>query len=420
MAGDDCSLHHDLRSLTPKQQIDHQENQVLTCALQVALTGLGKPIDHVALADVFAASPWFENLARYSDMFADMGLQTVPSSNWQFHALNDYYPRVKSTLPMVEMINLYMVSGSNWPLHQNAEALAVSQNMNSKLHFAVHAPLADIPVPHTEVYRKEALLSGAAGAFFAKHPEGVMVKLLGLAGSRNVFAVADLGECLRQIAEYDAEIEVLLQEKLDTTRWREMTVDLTITPESISISNVRQILFAGGKWVGNFISPDLVVSDKHREVLMRVGEYARAHGYVAPEGVNCGIDYFIAGDDIIVTEINARWTGGLFPAQFISLLGVQDAAVAFFDMLPLAEMETLSHFQREYLFPGTGRDFSYIPMGFTPFSTEIDGKENYFTWQVVTGDFAAFVAAKNTVLSPEALPTAESILKEALLWAALS
>jgi hypothetical protein len=148
MAGDDCSLHHDLRSLTPKQQIDHQENQVLTCALQVALTGLGKPIDHVALADVFAASPWFENLARYSDMFTDMGLQTVPSSNWQFHPLNDYYPRVKSTLPMVEMVNLYMVSGSNWPLHQNEEALAVSQNMNSKLHFAVHAPLADPSAPH--------------------------------------------------------------------------------------------------------------------------------------------------------------------------------------------------------------------------------------------------------------------------------
>jgi len=415
MAGDDCSLHHDLDSLTPKQQVDHQENQILTCALQVALTGLGKANDYVALGAPFTAPAWRNLLTHYSEMFTQMGLESVPSEHWQFHPLEGYYEAIAAAMPEVDLTNLYMVSGSNWPLHQNEEALAVSQNMNSKLHFAVHAPLADIPVPHTEVYRKEALLSGAAGAFFAKHPEGVMVKLLGLAGSRNVFAVADLGECLRQIAEYDAEIEVLLQEKLDTTRWREMTVDLTITPESISISNVRQILFAGGKWVGNFISPDLVVSDKHREVLMRVGEYARAHGYVAPEGVNCGIDYFIAGDDIIVTEINARWTGGLFPAQFISLLGVQDAAVAFFDMLPLAEMETLNHFQREYLFPGTGRDFSYIPMGFTPFITEIDGKENYFTWQVVTGDFAAFVAAKNKILSPQALPTAESILKEALL-----
>ena len=36
----------------------------------------------------------------------------------------------------------------------------------------------------------------------------------------------------------------------------EMTVDLTITPQDVSISNVRQILFAGGKWVGNYISPE--------------------------------------------------------------------------------------------------------------------------------------------------------------------
>ena len=44
MAGDDCSLHHDLSSLTPKQQVDHQENQVLTCALQaVSYTHLTLP-----------------------------------------------------------------------------------------------------------------------------------------------------------------------------------------------------------------------------------------------------------------------------------------------------------------------------------------------------------------------------------------
>ena len=52
MAGDDCSLHHDLSSLTPKQQVDHQENQVLTCALQVALVGLGKTTDHVEVSQI--------------------------------------------------------------------------------------------------------------------------------------------------------------------------------------------------------------------------------------------------------------------------------------------------------------------------------------------------------------------------------
>ena len=65
MAGDDCSLHHDLASLTPKQRIDHQENQVLTCALQVALVGLGKSVDHVALGAPFTNGTWRNMLSHY-------------------------------------------------------------------------------------------------------------------------------------------------------------------------------------------------------------------------------------------------------------------------------------------------------------------------------------------------------------------
>ena len=90
MAGDDCSLHHDLGSLTPKQQVDHYENQVLTCALQIALTGLGKQVDHVALAEAFSEAPWHAHLRHYSQMFQQMGLESVPSSHWQYHPLDGF------------------------------------------------------------------------------------------------------------------------------------------------------------------------------------------------------------------------------------------------------------------------------------------------------------------------------------------
>ena len=46
--------------------------------------------------------------------------------------------------------------------------------------------------------------------------------------------------------------------------------------------------------------------EAHKSVLMQVGAYARDHGHVAEEGINCGIDYFVSGDEVIVTEINAR------------------------------------------------------------------------------------------------------------------
>ena len=414
MAGDDCSLHHDLSSLTPKQQVDHQENQVLTCALQVALVGLGKAGDHVALGTPFTDPAWRAMLGHYGEMFAAMGFDSVPESQWQFHPLDGYYESVAKSLPEVDLINLYMISGSNERLHQDPEALAVSRNVNSKLHFAEHAPQAGLPVPRTEVYAKRAIREGEADRLFSELPNGVMVKLLGLAGSRNVFAVDSVADCLSQIEEYDDDVKILLQEKLDISQWREMTVDLTITPQDVSISNVRQILFAGGKWVGNYISPELEVPEAHKAVLMQVGAYARDHGHVAEEGINCGIDYFVSGDEVIVTEINARWTGGLFPAEFLRRLAITQPAVAFFDMVPVAQSEAVQTFQREHLFPAAGDAFAYVPMGFTPFAMEIEGSERYFVWQIVVGDFAAFVEAKRQALPEDSFPTAELILQEAL------
>ncbi len=414
MAGDDCSLHHDLGSLTPKQQVDHYENQVLTCALQIALTGLGKQVDHVALAEAFSEAPWHAHLRHYSQMFQQMGLESVPSSHWQYHPLDGFYESVSQTLPTVQLLNLYMWSGSNFPLHQDRSALDMSRNVNSKLHFAQHAPIAGLPVPQTQVYAKSAIAAGEADHFFDASSTGLMMKLLGLAGSRNVFKVDSASECMERIEEYDDDVQVLLQCVLDTSNWQEMTVDLTITPERVEISNVRELLFAGGKWVGNYLSPELEIADGHRKILHQVGEYARDHGYVSDRGTNCGIDYFISGDDIMITEINARWTGGLFPAQYLRRLGVNQPAVAFFDMVDCQDRDALEAFQREHLYSGGDGVFSYIPMGFTPFEMEIEGSARYFVWQIVVGDFAAFVEAKTRSLPASAFPTANLILEEAL------
>jgi hypothetical protein len=414
MAGDDCSLHHDLSQLTPKQQHDHWENQVLTCALQVALNGLGKPQDHVAMATQFTDPLWSDLLAHYRTMFRSMGFASVDEDRLSFHDLDHFYESVAMAIPAVELVNLYMISGSNACLHQSDEAYLTSRNVNSKLHFALNAPKAGIPVPHTAIFTKASLHDGAADALFNAHPEGLMVKLLGLAGARNVFKARDLSECLGLIDQYEDDVEVLLQEILAAGRWQEMTVDLTVKPDSVEISNVRQILFAGGVWVGNYISANLPLPAAHQRTLIAVGEYARAQGHVSEEGVNCGVDYFIDGDDVMVTEINARWTGGLFPTEFLKRLGITESAVAFFDMVRVDALESIKAFQLDHLYPQSDSEFAYISMGFTPFRIEVDGVERCFLWQVVVGDFAAFVKARNQSLAEDLFPTATMILEEAL------
>jgi peptidoglycan hydrolase-like protein with peptidoglycan-binding domain len=83
-------------------------------------------------------------------------------------------------------------------------------------------------------------------------------------------------------------------------------------------------------------------------------------------------------------------------------------------MVPVAQSDAVRAFQSMHLFPASGEAFAYIPMGFTPFAMEIEGAERYFVWQIVLGDFAAFVEAKRQALTEDAFPTADLILQEAL------
>jgi hypothetical protein len=413
MAGDDCSLHHDMDQLTARQQVDHAENQMLTAALQVALTGLGKPGDEVALVDQFQQSEWQSLLSHYRQLFEGMNLDPVLPGGLHYVSQDAYYQQVADIDSAAELLNLYMISGSNAVLHRNDKALAVSQNVNSKLHFARNAPAAGIPVPETQIFTKTQIQQGDADTFFNRNAGGVMVKILGLAGARNVIAVTSRAECEAYIEEFDDSLEVLLQHKLDTDRYIEMTVDLTLDPAGVAINNIRKILFADGKWVGNYFGPENALSPAHRQVLLTVGEYARAQGHVQDEGTNCGIDYFIDGDDVIVTEINARWTGGLFPAEFLRQLAYDGPAIAFFDTVPVAERDRLCEFQRLTLHGADNRlPFSMVPMGFSPFPLGEPGQEIFICWQLVLGDFQAFVGARDGHLSGQAFPTATAIARD--------
>ena len=54
-----------------------------------------------------------------------------------------------------------------------------------------------------------------------------------------------------------------------------------------------------------------------------------------------GIDFFIGKNgEISITEINARWTGGLFPAEILTKINNKRDAIPFFDVVPLEKKES--------------------------------------------------------------------------------
>jgi hypothetical protein len=414
MGADDCSLFFDMETLTEKQRIDHRANIALTSALQVALIALGKPIDHVAMFEEFQSEPWAGLLERYRRHFRRAGYPSIPPDHVIHGRSKDFYDSIADRLPDVELISLYMVSGTNAALHKDPAALAVSRNLNSKFHFAVHAPAFGIPVPETFLTTKAGLSDPESLAFLDRHlasDGAVMLKINGLAGARNVTSVSSLAEIEAYIAQYADDMGVLLQKKLDLRDFTEMTADLCVTDADIRIANVRHILFADGVWVGNFVPRTYSLTPAQEAALIRVGEYARHHGIGAPEGENCGIDYFVGpGGEIVVTEINVRWTGGLFPTQAVERIKPRGIdMVVCFDLVPTGKADAYMDFVEAHP-PGPGEGaFSCVSLGFSPFEQDIDGTPHIFVWHMVMGDFRAFHAEKCASLPPGVLGTTDLI-----------
>lgn len=414
MAGDDCSLFFDLDGLTEKQRADHLANIELTGMLQVVLIALGSQADHVGLYEEFRAEPWSGLLERYRRNFMAAGFECIPPTHFVYGRKLDFYNSIADRIPTVDLISLYMVSGSNGVIHKSPQALAVSRNLNSKFHFAAHAPDFGIPVPATHVTTKAGLSDPASLTFLEDHLDrdgAVMLKISGLAGARNVTSVASLAEALDYVAQYDNDMAVLLQKKLDVSQYTEMTVDLCVTNNETRIANVRRILFADGVWVGNFVPAANPLTREQEAILLKVGDYARNHGLGAPEGNNCGIDFFVGPNgEIIVTEINVRWTGGLFPTEALKRIKPQGIdAVVCFDVCPVAEIDAYLDFVEDHRPGPDDGAFSCLSLGFAPFEQDIEGVPHIYVWHLVMGDFSAFHRMKCAQLAKGVLPTTDLI-----------
>ena len=410
MCGDDCELFFERDQFNEKQLAEHQENRDLTSLLQVALMFMGKPADHVALFDTFLQPPWRGLLDTFNGLYRDICGPVVSLEHCHFYSHESFYARAAADRGADALAGLYMISGSNKAVHQSDRLWSISQAVNSKMRLAQDAPAYDIPVPETLVTTKGALNAEQAADFLARHQGGAMLKIKGLAGARNVTEVRSPSDCEAYLSTFGADTEVVLQERLNSDEWTEMTVDLSISDSNIVITNVRRILFADGLWVGNYLRDDLAVSDRHRQALLNVGAYVQSLGYSTPEGLNCGIDYFTNGDDIRIIETNARWTGGLFPAWMRHRLNLGNRpTVSFFDSIAVDRLAKYVAFAEAHLHQPGEQAFTAVPLGFSPYTFTAEGRQRLFIWQMVIGDLEAFKQAKSAALGAGEMSTADKI-----------
>lgn len=412
MSSDDVPLYFDMDKLTKKQKQDHMEMCMLIGMLQICLIAISKPEDYVGVYEAIERQPFKEILERYYGMMLKAGFEVVPRDHLITASVDRFYEELADKLPAVEAINFLMVSRSNEVIHGDSAAIDRNIKLNSKFHFAENAPGYGIPIPETLCVSPPLNGNAEVDSLFARHGNQIMLKMPGTPGGRNVMAVstvADADEALKE--HYSGLADVVLQQRLDLGMYEEWTVDLLVTDRSITIDNCRHILLADGIWVGNHIPPENPLTDAQKAVLLNVGEYARSFGLGSPEGNNLGIDFFIGKDgDIIVTEINPRWTAGLFPSEILKRLGRTDRhAIAYFDRLTMDSYSQYLDYVEQRLPSAEERSFDVMPIGFSPFDLEVDGQQILNVWLVVRGDFAAFRDEVKGLFGPGNFPAADLI-----------
>jgi hypothetical protein len=417
LSSDDVPLYFDMANLTPKQQADHMEMCVLVSMLQTCLFAISKPEDYIAVFDGIEQQPFKDILKRYHAMMRKVGLSVVPLDHLVPASTEHFYQEVAENMPDVDIVNFLMVSRSNENIHGNASAIDMILKLNSKYHFAQNAPAHGIPVPESLTVHPPIAGNADAQSLFARHNNQIMMKLDGMPGGRNVMAISSAAEADKILQDvYPGATEVVLQHKLNLDDYDEWTVDLLVTDTSITIDNTRHILIADGNWVGNHIPPHSPLSQAQEDILIKVGEYAQSFGYGSPEGSNMGIDYFIGKEgDVIITEINPRWTAGLLPSEVLKRIGKTDQhTIAYFDMVKIEDYDQYLNYIETRL-PGSGeRSFEVMPIGFSPFDLEVEGQKVLNIWLIVRGDFKAFRNEVREQFSPGNFPVADLIPLEVI------
>ncbi len=411
MAADDLPLHFDMEDLTEKQKADHYEQNQLLAMLQVALLSISKPEDYVALFDDFQQAPWREILEHQHALTTKAGIPMVPLDHIVHAPIETFYEDLADKIPNVDLVTFLMMSRSNEVIHKDQSVIDRMLKLNSKFHFAENAPGFGIPMPDTIIASQPLSEDEAAVAFFAKHGNKVILKMTGQPGSRNVQAVNSMEEAEEYLSQYRDSDPVLVQERLALENYVEWTADLLITDKSVTLDNVRRILVADNLlWIGNMIHAEPQLTSEQEAILIKVGEYARSFGFGTEVGDNLGLDYFIGKDgEVIVTEINPRWTAGLFPTQALRRIDRQGRdAVPYFELLKLDQVRQFQDFASERP-PGNSGDFAVMPLGFSPVEREMDGVARVFYWLVVVGDFAAFRTAAKNLLGDDALPNGDMV-----------
>ncbi|MFB9905559.1 hypothetical protein [Allokutzneria oryzae] len=250
-----------------------------------------------------------------------------------------------------------------FPVEQHTRT---SGYLNAKTSFPDLAKKYSFDIPKSVVTAVRHLRAVAVSEFgFPTVP--VYVKMDGLGGGYNVARVVNDRDLDLVLDSYAADQHCVIQEAVDSSYFE--TIHLyTLADSGIEYQGSRVKITTDGQWYGNIFLPELRLTERQRRTADAAAYAAWHGGYRAREPLLIGLDGFMNGDELLITEFNARWLGSS-PAEYImKRLGIYNkvAALSVFDYVAEGEVQLFMDWVEKNLYRSgeqPARDFMLLPMG---------------------------------------------------------
>ncbi len=403
------------KDLPSRLREQHQLELNAVGKYQQAFIIAAQPKSHVALFSDFRHPKWHDLFQWHYKLALEIGLDILPQNHMHFFSRDNFYAEIFNHKQSSGKLICCGYGFQNVSYIENQNLLKISQQGHSKFELARNALDYNIPIPKSLVIKKSEVLSKEVHQFFDRRSSGVIAKFMGMGGATNTFEVKDPEACHKGLSGFDSEFECLLQEKLNLLEYKEMAVDIKMQDDTFEIDNVRQVLVTHDQ----YWHPNIKLKPEHLSALSNVVTYMRQLGFTHPQGYTFGIDFFIKEDELLVGEINARWTSGLVSKLILYRLKANHyPCYAISDVLELKLMPKFQNMVKDNLYRVHGDHFSFgvVFVSFSPSVVMKHGQSHVQVWFLVIGDLHGFVQMKNCILGEHSLSKVNEIDMKADLW----
>ncbi|HSX33329.1 MAG TPA: amino acid adenylation domain-containing protein [Candidatus Saccharimonadales bacterium] len=375
-----------------------RENSLYT--LSILLTS--RPEDYYILDTIYESQAYLIDWLR--KLYAPLGVGM--SEHVLFAEPKHYAETAKQVLESESGVRAITTICYSYNLAQtfpDSTHLEASRYVNAKTALPLLGQKYNLSVPHTIITTVAQVVEKCKTDFDLDH-SSVFAKLDGLGGGFGVFHIQNLDEAEALQQNYPHELRCILQQAVDDS-YVETSHLYTIDEAAAKYECSRVKLTANHARYGNIFIPNWQLAPAQQHALDMAAQAVQKEGYRAAKPLLLGMDAFMNGDELLLTEYNARWSGSSAPEFILRRLGLRQKvmSIGVIDTIREDELKTCMQWLEAHMYnPETAENapFSVLPLGFSGYVEEGTRLISY----IVIGDFHAFKQAARETLNEASLP----------------